>query len=246
MKPIDILLLLLCSSIVAAQPDSISISCNKTTSLIFPLMINSVDRGTRDLLVQRVRGMENILQVKAAKENFNATNLTVITADGKVYPFIASYSKDPKLDIQIDNTPSLFETIAKQKRSMFGVKDKRYDMSLELKGIYIQKGILYFQLQLKNQSNLDYDIDLLRFFIKDKRQGKRTASQEMEQVPLFVYGNTGSVPAQSTQILVIALPQFTIPDKKLLHVQLMEKNGGRNLQLKINNNKIVQASLLAY
>jgi hypothetical protein len=82
---------------------------------------------------------------------------------------------------------------------------------------------------------------MLRFFIRDKKQSKRTASQELEQTPLYVYGNTGSIEGQSKMIVVVALPKFTIPDKKLLYIQLTEKNGGRNLQLKIRNRNIIKA-----
>src|SRR6185437_6824616 len=184
---------------------------------------------------------ENVLEVKAAKENFSETNMTVITADGKLYSFLVHYATDPSLKIQIDNTPSIFEKIAEQKKSIRGVKDAKYEMLLRLKGIYIENDILYYHLELKNYSNIPYDIELLRFFIKDKKQAKRTASQELEQTPLYVYGNTGTVPGQSKLSIVVALPVFTIPDQKLLYIQLMENNGGRNLSLEIKNRDIIKA-----
>jgi len=244
MKRFNMLLLIIfCSSALTAQTDSLSIGTNKVTSLVFPLMIKSVVRGSKDVLVQKVRGVENVLEVKAAKENFAETNMTVITADGHLYSFLVHYASDPNLHIQIENKPSVFEKIAEQKKSVRDVKDTKYEMLLRLKGIYIENDILYYQLELKNYSNISYDIDMLRIFIKDKKQSKRTASQELEQVPLYVYGNTGSVAGQSKLTMVVALPKFTIPDKKLMYVQLMEKNGGRHLLLKINNNKLVKAKV---
>jgi hypothetical protein len=45
--------------------------------------------------------------------------------------------------------------------------------------------------------------------------------------------------------IVVALQKFTIPDKKMLVVQLMEKNGGRNLSLKINNREMVKAKTIS-
>jgi len=239
-----VLLTLIYSSVAMAQSDSLSIGFNKTTSLVFPLMIKSVDRGSKDVLVQKIRGVENILEVKAGKENFTETNMTVITADGHLYSFLVHYATDPSLKITIGNEPSIFEKIAGQKKTVHGVKDAKYEMLLQLKGIYIENDILYYQLELRNFSNISYDIDMMRFFIKDKKQSKRTASQELEQFPLYVYGNTGSVAGQWKQTIVVALPKFTIPDKKLCYVQVMEKNGGRHLLLKINNNKLVKANLL--
>lgn len=46
--------------------------------------LKSVDRGSKDVLAQKAKGVESILQVKAAKTNFDETNLTVINADGKL------------------------------------------------------------------------------------------------------------------------------------------------------------------
>src|SRR5690606_35840587 len=74
----------------------IAITSNKTTNLIFPYDIRSVDRGSKEVLVQKARGTENILQLKAAQENMKETNLTVITADGKLYSFLLRYASNPK------------------------------------------------------------------------------------------------------------------------------------------------------
>jgi len=45
----------------------------------------------------------------------------------------------------------------------------------KLSGIYIKDDIIYYQLQIHNHSPLDYDIELLKFHIIDKKKGKRTA-----------------------------------------------------------------------
>jgi len=246
----SMLLLMLISNSIIAQQASIPskhlfISFNKTVSLIFPQIVASVDRGSRDVLVQKVKGMENVLQVKAGRGNFSQTNLTVITADGKLYSFLVDYAANSSiLNIELSKTFSVFERIAAQKRCLSGPKDKQYDMLLRLSGLYIEQNIIYYQLELQNRSNIPYDVDMLRFFIKDKKQSKRTASQELEQTPLEVYGNTGLIEGRSKRVIVVALPKFTIPNKKLLFIQLTEKNGGRNLQLKIKNRSIIRAKAI--
>src|SRR5580698_5987781 len=73
----------------------ISICCNKTTNLIFSYAIKSVDRGSKDVLAQKANGAENVLQLKAARETFQPTNLSVITSDGKLFSFIINYSQNP-------------------------------------------------------------------------------------------------------------------------------------------------------
>jgi len=82
---------------------------------------------------------------------------------------------------------------------------------------------------------------MLKFYIKDEKKAKRTASQEIEIQPIYVKGDTSTIKGEAKSLIVFALPKFTIPDKKYLSVQLMEKNGGRNLQLHIGNRIIIKA-----
>ncbi|MGN6196885.1 MAG: DUF4138 domain-containing protein [Ginsengibacter sp.] len=227
-----------------AQADTLRIGYDETTSLSFPLMIHSVDRGTGDILVQKVRGLDNILQVKSARRNFGVTNMTVITADGTVYPFIVSYSERPPLHLQVGDSASLFDRVAHDPRSFNGPSDSKYDLSLRVSGIYYADGILYFRLQVENTSNLPFHTGVLRFLVADRRQGKRTASQEWTLKPLYTWGDTGTLPGQSQTTWVIAFRQFTIPGKKWLRIALTEEGGGRNLRLRVTNRKIVKAFLL--
>lgn len=79
------------------EPSHLTITFNKTTNLVFPYAIKSADRGSKDVLVQKAAGVENILQVKAAKRSFDETNITVITADGKLYSYILNYADNPSI-----------------------------------------------------------------------------------------------------------------------------------------------------
>src|SRR5690606_26501384 len=73
----------------------IEIAFSKTTNLVFPFEIKSVDRGSKDVLAQKAGGIENVLQLKAARQDFDETNLTVITSDGKLYSFLVNYADNP-------------------------------------------------------------------------------------------------------------------------------------------------------
>ena len=247
---------------------SLKVSTNKTSNLIFPFGIKSVDVGSADLMAQKANGVENVLQLKAAKENFDETNLTVITSDGKFYSFLIDYSANPNLlnlkfkdtsnDGALFSSPGLKSSKSnaaqieidarkclEQKRFLFALKDKANGMRLLLSGIYIDNDVLYFKLNVDNKTNINYDFESLNFFIKDIKQGKRTAVQEIQQTPLLVYNDSGYVTGKSSLSFVVAVQKFTIPDKKMLVIQLMEKNGGRNLSLKIKNRTIVKAKTIS-
>jgi len=246
----------------AIQPEALAVTFLKTTNLIFPYAVKSVDRGSKDIMVQIAKGVENVLQVKAAVQGFGETNLTVITADGKLYSYVVNYTESPvalniqagskggtmdgqaKFSVMNDNEASVqdfAEQVSTKSPVLNGLKDAKYNISLKLDGLYIKGQMLYFQLGLENTSNIAYDIDQLRFFIRDQKKAKRTAAQETELQLQQVTGNARIIRGQSRQTIVVGIPKFTIPDKKLLIIQLMEHKGGRNLELNIKNRLIVGA-----
>ena len=233
-----------------AQDPCLVITTAKTTSLIFPFPIKHVDRGTKDVLVQKVKEAENILLVKAAIADFPETNLSVVTGDGSVYSFVVTYEKQPVTTIY--QVPVLsrtsVETYAKNlldnPKMISGIRSHKWDMLAMVSGIYIKDKVLYYQISLANQSTLDYDIDYLRFYIRDIRKSNRTAIQETNLSPLYIAGNTSEVKAQGRTTVVVALDKFSIPDGKCLQIELGEKNGGRNLSLKVKNKKILRAITL--
>ena len=230
-----------------AQTSSLNISTDKTTSLVFPFSIRHVDRGTKDILVQQVKEADNILLVKASEKNFSETNLSVITEDGSIYTFVINYEENPAKWVY--NLPenkkatmaTYADAILDNQRTLRGIRDNSWNIDAAVIGIYIKDEIIYYQLRIKNNSPIDYDIEVMRFYIRDKKRGKRTAVQENELKPLHVSGNITQVKSFNQNVIVVALKKFTIPDKKFIGIQIMEKNGGRHLMMKMNNRNILKA-----
>ncbi|MBS1735568.1 MAG: conjugative transposon protein TraN [Bacteroidetes bacterium] len=246
--------------IKAIEPHHVAVAFSKTTNIIFPYSIVSVDIGSQDVLAQKAKGVENILQIKAAKENFPQTDISIITADGSLTSFLVDYAEQPavlNLSLAIEekknSTCILSETFNEaevqkyaklasvSKEKINSVKDKRFGIRLQLNGLFIHDNIMYFRLNIANETNINYDIDQLRFYIRDQKKAKRTATQEIEINPLYVKGDTAVIVGQTERIFVYAVPKFTIPDKKYFVIELMEKNGGRYLQLHLKNKTIVKA-----
>lgn len=231
---------------VTAQT-SINITTDKTSSLVFPSPILHVDRGAKAILVQGVKDAPHVLLVKAAAKNFTETNLSVVTVDGSVYSFAVRYMSRPEEQIyrvaakKITAVQSYATGILDNPRTIKGIRDREWDMHAEVTGIYVHDDVLYFQIQLNNNSPLDYEIDLMRLFIRDSKIAKRTAVQEQELAPVYLTGETAVIKALTQHTMVIAVQKFTIPDAKQMLIQFMEKNGGRHLQLKINNKKLMQS-----
>ncbi len=247
MKQLLIFLFALSNVALAQQP--LSICTDKTTSLIFPFPIKYVDRGTKDILVQQVKEDEKILLVKAAIKKFSETNLSVVTGDGNVYTFNVTYEEQPK-ELTFHLPPNKKGSIAAYCNGILNNRGKRIMMVVhsniitKLIGIYIKDDVIYYQLEIHNHSPIDYDIELLKFFIKDKKKSKRTSVQENELTPLYIAGNRTKVKGFNFSVIVVALDKFTIPDAKFLGIQMMEKNGGRHFNLRVWNNQILKAVVL--
>jgi len=246
------------------ESDSLLIAYSKTTNIVFPFAIKSVDRGSTDILVQKAKGLENILQIKAAQKGFFQTNLTVVTADGKLYSFVINYDEEfPQLNLTLNKTKrdgqEIYfsdESINDQdiqeyaklafydKKKLRGEKESQYDIDFKLNGIFIHDDVMYYRIKVTNNSKINYDIDQLRFFIRDTKKVKRTASQEIEIIPIYILNDVVKIDGESENTFVFALPKFTIPEKKYLAIQLMEENGGRHVELNVKNKKLVQVTVL--
>lgn len=233
----------------------------KTTNLVFPFAIKSIDRGSKEILVQKATGIENVLQLKAAKKNFEETNLTVVTVDGTLHSFIVNYSDSPEIlnfllsaenqkskavrlsseQFNIEKVQHNAKMIAEAHEKTIHKNDKKSGVTMLLNGLLIQDNVIYCRIELENDTHIDYDIDQFRFYILDQKKARRTASQEIEMIPIYVEGITDKILGKSKQTMVFALPKFTIPDKKYVAIQLMEKDGGRHLSLKIYNKAIMKA-----
>lgn len=121
---------------------------------------------------------------------------------------------------------------------------KRFGVQYTLKGIYTHNGLLYFHLQLKNSSAVPFNVDYITFKIVDKKVAKRTAIQEQVIWPLRAYNNLTVIGGDRTERMVFTLPKFTIPDDKMLVVELNEQNGGRHQSFTVENADLVRAKVI--
>lgn len=121
---------------------------------------------------------------------------------------------------------------------------KRFGIQHTLKGVYTHNGLLYFHLQLKNSSNVPFNIDFITFKIVDKKVAKRTAIQEQVIWPLRAYNNLMVIGGKRTERTIFTLPKFTIPDDKMLVVEPNEQEGGRHQRFTVDNADLVRAKVI--
>ncbi|WP_455666761.1 conjugative transposon protein TraN [Phocaeicola sp.] len=129
-------------------------------------------------------------------------------------------------------------------REIKHIGSKRFGIQHTLKGIYTHNGLLYFHLQLKNSSNVPFNVDYITFKIVDRKIARRTAIQEQVIWPLRAYNNLTVIGGRRTGRTVFALEKFTIPDDKMLVVELNEQNGGRHQRFEVDNADLVRAKVI--
>lgn len=254
------------------EPYHMEVTYDKTSHLIFPTAIRYVDLGSEYLIAGKAEDAENVLRVKASVRNFEPeTNFSVITNDGRFYSFNVYYSSYPEAisydlltmqkavdkangnDVLFEelgnNSPSLagllLETIYKKdKRIVKHIGAKSFGIQFILKGIYIHNGKYYFHTELRNRTNVPFEIDFVNFKVVDKKVAKRTVVQERPMIPLRTYKPLDGIAGKATEQNVFLLDQFTIADDKVLLIEIFEKNGGRHQTLQVENSNLIKARLI--
>ena len=148
-------------------------------------------------------------------------------------------SESPKL-VQLIN-----KSIHKEnKRHVKHIGSKAFGIQYLLRGIYTHNGLLYFHTQVRNQSNVPFEVDFVTFKIVDKKVMKRTAIQEQIIFPLRAYNYATLVAGNKDERTVFTFDKFTIPADKVLVVELNEKSGGRHQSFIVENEDIVRAKVI--
>lgn len=130
------------------------------------------------------------------------------------------------------------------KRHIKHIGSKRFGIQYLLKGIYAHNGLLYLHTQIKNESNVPFDVDFIRMKIVDKKVAKRTAIQEAVIYPVRAYNYVTNVRGNKTERTVFVIDKITIPDGKQMVIELFEKNGGRHQQFIVENSDLIRARVI--
>ena len=245
-------------------PYGVEVTFAKTVHIIFPSAVRYVDLGSNHIIAGKADGAENVIRVKATTEGFKYARepemLNIEMKDFLENEDTSDFSHT-RMNIyfrELGNESPLLVKLIMQSiykendREIRHLGSKRFGIQFLIKGIYTYNGMLYVHTQTKNSSlyvhtqtknssNVPFDTDFIRFKIVDKKVPKRTAIQETVLDAVRSYNEVIEVAGKSTVRTVYALPKFTIPDDKLLLVELYEKNGGRHQSIRVENADIVNA-----
>lgn len=234
------------------QPRRLQVTVNKTTNLIFPAAIVSVDRGSEGIVVQKFTA--HILRVKADTAFADTTNLSVITSDGKLYSFLVSYNTSPgilNLDLGAGESivkdtalVALSKKVLRSANNLHGIRYTSGKVSLALEGIYTDGQRIMFKLRIENNSLYSFELARMKFYTGGLHTAKRRPSQEIDVIPLLVNPSTAIIKERQALVMAVVLPKTGLAAGHGLQCALFEKDGERQLGLRISSRQLLHASFI--
>ena len=138
----------------------------------------------------------------------------------------------------------LSDIYRQNRMDMKGVRTKKYGIEVEVLGIYVHNDVIYIHTMISNETNISFEVDARQFIVADRKLAKRTAQQQTPLDILRVCNDLTVVRGHQRQRTVFALQKFTIPDDKVLLLEIIEKNGARNQTVEIPAKELLDAKLL--
>ena len=113
-------------------------------------------------------------------------------------------------------------------------------MKMRLNNIYVVGEYVFIDFSVDNYTNLQFDIDELRFKLQDKKLQKATNQQTVELKPALLLDRSLSFKKGYRNVVV--LKKMTFPNDKVLSIELSEKQiSGRTISLKIDYEDVLSA-----
>ncbi|MCD8273748.1 MAG: conjugative transposon protein TraN [Alistipes sp.] len=125
-----------------------------------------------------------------------------------------------------------------------GIRTKKYGIGVEVLGIYVSNDVVYLHICMYNDTNISFEVDSRRFIVADRKLTKRTAQQQTPLAILRVCNDPAVIRGHQRQRTVFALPKLTIPDDKVLLLEIIERNGARHQTMEIPAKELLDAKLL--
>lgn len=125
-----------------------------------------------------------------------------------------------------------------RKQRIGSIQKRKNGIVLSLENIVFDKEELYFVIKIENKSSLDYDLNFLDISVQTRKQGKKKSLQRISKLPNFKYNLPNKVAEKEIKRMVYVLPKFSLGNDKMVILELKERNGERNLKLKVSNKYI--------
>ncbi|MDO6431571.1 DUF4138 domain-containing protein [Flavitalea sp. BT771] len=238
---------------------TLPVTGRKMTNVIFPVAIAAGVRVSKDVLVQKVKGVENVIELKALRRDFPPTNLSVYGRDGRLYSFVLRYVDDTAIlnfrvvgdgdgvmhPVRLTGWPVDPETLRASARIVAARRGFLHrwaaadGLLLGLTGVYLRDSLLWLCLQMKDLTGMGFSPGFLRIYSEERKKLKRTASQEVELSPVYCSG-FGIVPGNGRLMTAVGLYPFVVGRGRRLVVSVADPSGERVVVLKVKGKVLLR------
>ncbi len=123
--------------------------------------------------------------------------------------------------------------LLKSKQRIGKIKKRKEGIELNVKNIVFDGEELYFVINLKNDSPIDYELSFLSIAVETRKKGKKKSMQKLVREPLYKFMVPRLVSKGHSADFVYVLPKFSIAEDKIIIIDLKEANGERDIKLKV-------------
>ncbi|GMN11583.1 hypothetical protein MTsPCn9_25390 [Croceitalea sp. MTPC9] len=259
MKAIIIIIpITLFTNLVVAQQtlDTIYANDKKNVALFFPEPIRQGITGTSNFVFTYNREKEQyfgLLQATPGTES----NLLTVTKNGQVYSYILKYKEQlPKLNYfislkesigyerplvlkqkpisqphsRIDYFKKFSNHLLKSNSGHIATKRKK-GIKLQLQKMVYNASEVYLVLEIKNKSEIDFEVDYLNIFRMNGNKKRKASYQKLLIQVDYEHEMPKSIKVGESHRLVYVLPKFVLGDDERFMIELQEIKGSRKVNL---------------
>ncbi|RFN58986.1 DUF4138 domain-containing protein [Marixanthomonas ophiurae] len=142
----------------------------------------------------------------------------------------------------VDNSTYYYQKfcsyLLNRKQRIARIKKRNEGIILTVENIVFDKDELYFVIEIENNSTLDYDLNFLNLSIETRQKGKRKSLQRLYKEPIYKHNLPSKIKENEMARFVYVLPKFSLSDDRRAILELNEKDGERNIEMKLSHRYI--------
>lgn len=187
--------------------------------------------GIATIITERYRVQYALVYTSRLKEAVTDKEIDLVERNAFHNPEVSMSTTD-----MVGYAMKVWQSPAKY-RSTFTKQNK---MTMRLNNIYVVGEYFFIDFSVRNDTNLPFDIDEIRFKLQDKKQQKATNVQTIELKPALLLDR--SVRFQKGYRNVVVLKKMTFPNDKVLTIELSEKQiSGRTISMNLDYEDVLAA-----
>ena len=248
--------------------DTIYANDTKNVALFFPEPIRQGITGSDNFVFSYNREKEQyfgLLQAKPGKEsNLLVVNrndaifsyivrykkqlsklnyfIPLSNSIGNEKPIVADSIQVVTSEKNIDNRTYYYQKfcsyLLNRNQRIGRIKKRTQGIVLTVENVVFDKEELYFVIQIENNSTLDYDLNFLNLSIETRQKGKRKSLQRLYQEPIYKHNLPSKIKENEMARFVYVMSKFSLSDDRRAILELNEKDGERNIEMKLSHRYI--------